>query len=73
MEKFTLPLNDFEFTNQQWDSDLEPQFIQKVLETSDDSDVGYILEVDLSYPDALHDLHSDFPLAPVKQQVERAG
>ena len=69
-EKFSLPLNDFEFTDKQWDSDLEPQFIQKVLETPDDSDVGYILEVDLSYPDALHDLHSDFPLAPVKQQVE---
>ena len=70
MEKFSLPLNDFEFTDKQWDSDLDPQFIQKVLETPDDSDVGYILEVDLSYPDAHHDLHSDFPLAPVKQQVE---
>ena len=68
MEK--LLLNDFEFTDQQWDSDLEPQFIQKVLETPDDSDVGYIFEVDLSYPDTLHDLHSDFPLAPIKQQVE---
>ena len=70
IENFPLPLNDFEFKDEQWDSDLEPQFIQKVPETPDDSDVGYILEADLSYPDALHDLHSDFPLAPVKQQVE---
>ena len=71
METLPLPLNGFEFTNQQKDSDLEPQFIQKVLETPDDSDLGYILEVDLSYPDALHGLHSYFPLAPVKQQVEQ--
>ena len=40
------------------------------MKTPDHSDVGYILEVDLSYSDALQDLHSDFPLAQVKQQVE---
>ena len=27
-------------------------------------ETGYILEVDLDYPDALHDCHSDMPLAP---------
>ena len=30
----------------------------------DDADNGYILEVDLQYPEELHDLHSDFPVAP---------
>jgi hypothetical protein len=27
-------------------------------------DRGYVLEVDLEYPEHLHDLHSDYPLAP---------
>ena len=33
------------------------------------NDVGYILEVGLKYPDELHELHNDYPLAPEKLAV----
>jgi hypothetical protein len=42
-----------------------------VLDIPDDAPKWYILEVDLEYPKELHDLHSDFPLAPEKQNLPK--
>ena len=36
---------------------------------SKNSFVGYILEVELEYPDELHSLHNDYPLAPEKLEI----
>ena len=36
---------------------------------SDKSPIGYFLKVDLEYPEELHELHYDFPLAPEKIAV----
>ncbi|KAE9523187.1 hypothetical protein AGLY_016420 [Aphis glycines] len=57
MSKY-LPTGDFKWVNNLNNFD--------VMGISDESPKGYILEVDLSYSKELHDLHSDFPLAPEK-------
>lgn len=38
--------------------------VEDVLNTPDDSAVGYILEVDLQIPHSLHDRFNHYPLAP---------
>ena len=40
-----------------------------MMSISDKSPIGYFLEVDLEYPEELHELHNDFPLAPEKLTV----
>ncbi|XP_060855571.1 uncharacterized protein LOC132933276 [Metopolophium dirhodum] len=50
-----LPFKDFE-----WVDDLDID----VTKISEDSEVGYILEVDIEYPKHLHKTHNDFPFLP---------
>ena len=61
--KMNLPHRNF-----QWPSDTEIESFN-VNDIPDDSDEGYVLEVDLQYPKELHDLHSDYPLAPEKMEI----
>ena len=58
-----LLYNDFEWMGEEKISEINFDLV------SEDSNEGYILEVDLEYPDDLHDLHSDYPLAPEKLKV----
>ena len=39
----------------------------------DDSDKGYILQVDLKYPKNLHDLHSDLPFLPERIKINKCN
>ena len=61
MEKLLLPLKNIQKVENP---------LQENLKTDLDSDVAYILEVDLEYSDYLHDQYKDFPLAPTKESIE---
>ena len=41
--------------------------LEDILNTPDDSDIGYFVEVDLRYPDKIKEKTQNFPLAPVKK------
>jgi hypothetical protein len=60
-----LPTDCFQFLTEQQMNELD------VLSIPDDSDIGYILEVDLEYSVQCHDLHADYPLAPEHLTVTR--
>ena len=44
--------------------------VNRVLNKSDHSLHGYSLEVDLDYPEQLHDIYNDYSLAPEKIKIE---
>ena len=54
-----MPTGGFECVN----------YTDQILETPANADCGFILEVDLAYPPALHADHNDYPLAPEKMKV----
>ena len=58
-----LPYGRFKWLNQKEITDFCLNSI------SENSSIGYILEVDLEYPSELHDLHNDYPLAPEKFEI----
>jgi hypothetical protein len=64
-----LPISNFEMIC--IPPKFQEQWIDKILKHDSDSKYGYILEVDLVYPDSLHDYHNDYPLAPEKLTIDK--
>ena len=58
-----LPLNGF-----LWAKDLDKYTSDFIKSYNEDSNIGYLLEVDVSYPKHLHELHRDLPFLPVKEK-----
>ena len=61
-----LPVDGFEGMEDL--SKIDEDFIKNY---DEDSDKGYILEVDLEYPKNLHDLHSDLPFLPERMKIDK--
>ena len=62
MLKYPLPLRAFELITE--------ITLQDIINADDEGDIGYVVEVDLEYPDELHEKHSDFPLISDKQPID---
>ena len=52
-----LPISNFK-----WVKNID-KIEQKLMNIKNNSSTGYVLEVDLEYPQELHDIHNDYPLA----------
>ena len=65
MEK--LPVRIFELIEHIEDEVI----VNQILNMTEDSSIGFILEVDLEYPEELHEDHQDYTLAPTKESVHQ--
>ena len=69
MQTEKLPVRNFELIEH-----IEDKVIgNQTLNMTEDSLIGFILEVDLEYAEELHVNHQDYPLAPTKESVPRIG
>ena len=59
-----LPVNDFK-----WVEDIS-EFHEGYAKSYNEESDGYILEVDLQYPESLHNRHNDLPFSPESVRIE---
>ena len=60
-----LPISNFKWVKNIY------KIEQKLMRIKNNNSTGYILEVDLEYPKKLHDIHTNYPLAPEKINVPK--
>ena len=60
------------YANFKWVKNID-KIKQKLMNIKSNSSTGYTLEVDLEYPQELHDIHNDYQLAPEKINIPKNG
>ena len=58
----SLPYDEIKF-----DSNVK---LEDILNTPDDSDIGYVIEVNLNYPDNIKEKTKKFPFAHVNKKID---
>lgn len=59
-----LPIDGFQWVDQEFN-------VEQILNISDNSEIGYIFEVDLDYPKHLHNMHNDYPFCAENMHIPR--
>ena len=54
-----------------WENDMSKFTKEFIKNYDEDSDKGYILEVNVKYLKKLHDLHSDLPCSPERMKIDK--
>ena len=63
-----LPVSDFKWVEKEDILKFDEKFIENY---DENSDIGYVLEVDVEYPKSLHKLHSDLPFLPERMKITK--
>ena len=65
-----LPVNGFGWVKDILSIDKKLKTFIKLMKNYDeDSDIGYILELDFKYPNNFHDLHRHLPFVPERMKI----
>ena len=64
-----LPVRNFKWLDENGISKFNDELIKKY---DEDSDIGYIFEVDIEYPKHIHMLHKDLPFLPEKMKLNKS-
>ena len=69
-----LPVNGFKWTDNNETAEPSAKHVinEEFIKNYNENDKkGYILEVDINYPQKLHDLHSDLPFLPERMEINK--
>ena len=64
-----LPYDEIEMWH--GDPDLYMNWLEEILNTPDDSDIGYFVEADLRYPDNIKEKTKNFPFCPENKVISK--